>query len=486
MFGWIKDWIEDLINKLLYSISKAMYYIIDKMMACANMLVGIEPISYQGQETDFLTFLLKNPNITLAFTGAVIIALILVILFSVFMIARSVATEKVEKTPMQIFVQAGKTILTFIFIPAAMIILIWFTNVLMQVLYSTTLGGSPDGMGRFLAASFGQNALKPGYPDNYFIDPAYGFDYMSYSKMKDFYDMDNYEYLFSYISCIVIIISIGLTLLMFVDRAISLVILFVVSPLSISATVIDDGARFKLWRDQFLTKFLTGYGCIIGINIYILVVVALTDSQLVFFNDSTLNYIAKILIIIGGAVSMTKLMALIGNLIVAGAGSNEMRDTALAMAGMGRVFGAAAGVATSPFRAVRSAYNFTEDAKHRGLGTTIGQRMGFRTNRDYRMEEAQLNMGKLGQGAGAGNNRAGEGAKNMNNNNNHVGNIIGGGNPGGKPGGGNNPGGNKNDKAGGGGPAGSGMVNNAVNSALNGGGEGGRQRSNSVNLPRRK
>ena len=363
--------------------------------------------------------------------------------------------------------------------------MIWFTNILMQVLYSTTLGGSPDGMGRFLAGSFGQNGLREGFDrNNWFLDKD--FDYTSYSNIKHYVDMDDYDYFFSYIACIVIIISLGLTLLMFVDRAISLVILFVVSPLSISASVIDDGARFKLWRDQFLTKFLTGYGCIIGMNIYVLVVVALTDSQLILFQDATLNYIGKILIIVGGGVSLTKLMALIGNLIVAGAGSNEMRDTALAMAGMGRVFGAAAGVATSPFRAVRSAYNFTEDAKHRGLGTTIGQRMGFRTNRDYRMEEAQLNMGKLGQGAGAGNNRAGEGAKNMNNNNNHVGNIIGGGNPGGKPGGGNNPGGNKNDKAGGGGPAGSGMVNNAVNSALNGGGEGGRQRSNSVNLPRRK
>ena len=49
MFG-LFDWVW----KLLYSISKSMYYIIDCMLSCCNMLCGIEPIRYQGAEMDFI------------------------------------------------------------------------------------------------------------------------------------------------------------------------------------------------------------------------------------------------------------------------------------------------------------------------------------------------------------------------------------------------------------------------------------------------
>ena len=486
MFDWITDWFWDFVYGLLYGISKSMYYIIDNLMACANMLVGIDPIQYQGQDMDFLTFLLRNKNISFAFTGSVIVAIVLVMVFAVAMIIRSIASEKIEKTPAQIAIQAGKTLLTFLFIPAAMMVFIYFTNIVMKVLYSTTTGGSPDGIGRFLAGSFGQNGLKEGVDPDFFLNKD--FNYRSTSQMKQFVDLSDYDYFFSWIACIVIIISIGLTLLMFIDRAISIVILFIVSPISLASSVLDDGARFKLWRDSFLTKFLTGYGCIISINIYALIVVALADKDLIFFSNQYMNYFAKILIIVGGGVSMTKIMALIGNLIAAGAGSNELRDTAIAAAGFGRVMGGAAGLAWGaakmPWKAYKGAYNLMQDASHKGAGTAIAQRLGLKTERDYRMEDAQLRMG----GYGSGNKNASSGANMMRGGNNAAGNIIGGGNAGANNknnlGGGGGDKGNKNDKAGGGNPGG-GMVNNAVNNALGGDG-GGRKRSNSMSLPRRK
>ena len=48
MFNWVWD--------LLYGISKSIYQIIDALLACANMLCGIEPIRYQNTEMDLVTF----------------------------------------------------------------------------------------------------------------------------------------------------------------------------------------------------------------------------------------------------------------------------------------------------------------------------------------------------------------------------------------------------------------------------------------------
>ena len=461
MFG-LFDWIWE----LLYGVSKSMYSIIDNLLACANMLCGIEPIRYAGTEMDFLTFLLRNQNIIYAFTGAVLVAVLLVAVFGVIAIIRTIASEKNEKTPAQIFVSVGKTLLTFLFIPVAMTVLIFFTNTIMRVLYMTTTGGSQDGLGRFLAGAFGQDALKDGVPSDFYLSSS--FNYHSTGNVKGYLDLSDYDYFFSWISSLVIIICIGAALLVFVDRAIAIVILFIFSPISMSTTVLDDGARFKLWRDQFISKLLMGYGCIIAINIYALIIAAITNDNLVFFDNTTLNNVMKIVIIVGGGVSMMRMQALVGNLIASGAGSNEMRESALAAGGFRR---AAVGGALMPFRATRSAINFFRDSKNTGTSTAIGRRLGLKTDRDYNLENARLGQGgkgssgsannktdKLGGGNNAAKNAIGGGAKNVfggnggNANNNKVaGNggpvqplVVGGNNQGAHP-----------------------MVNNAINNSLN-------------------
>ena len=424
-----------------------MYSIIDNLLACANMLCGIEPIRYSGTEMDFLTFLLRNQNIIYAFTAAVLIAVLLVCVFAVIAIIRTIASDKNQKTPGQIFVSVGKTLLTFIFIPVAMTVLIFFTNAIMRVLYMSTTGGSQDGLGRFLAGAFGQDALKDGVPSNFYLSSD--FNYHSTGNVKGYLDLSDYDYFFSWISSLVIIFCLGASLLVFVDRAISLVILFIFAPISMSTTVLDDGARFKLWRDQFITKFLMGYGCIIAINIYALIIAAVTNDNLVFFDNTTLNNVMKIVIIIGGGVSMMRMQALIGNLIASGAGSNEMRESTMASAGLRRTM---VGGAMFPFRATRSALGFIKRNSGKGSGAGAqGSSPLSPLAKSGNIEKARFGDGNRG-GSGAANNKTnklalgnsnaknaiGGGSKNLfggnsnNANNNKVGgavpSIVGGGN----------------------------------------------------------
>ena len=436
MFNWVWD--------LLYGISKSIFAIIDNLLACANMLCGIQPVKYQNTDMDFMTFLIRNKNIYYGFVSAVLIGVILVFIFAAFAVIRSMSSEKDSMTPGQIVVKVGKTLLTFIFIPAALMLLIFLVNTLMNSLYMATQGGSQDGLGRFLAGAFGQNAYSGNNPYFYLEE---GFNYRSTGSVKSYLDLSDYDFFFSWIAGICILIALASSLLMFVDRAISIVILFIVSPISMSTAILDDGQRFKLWRDQFLVKFLTGYGCIIGINIYALVIAAITQNDLVFFEDNTLNNVMKIAIIVGGGVSMNRLMALIGNLISAGAGSNELRDNAIATS---QARGAFSRMVLAPFKATRGAINFVKDSKQYGIGSTIGQRFGVNTDRSYgKMSATQKaqNRENLIEGeklkrslTGAGNQGGGDSVKNaiQGPNNNGGGNNAGGG------GGSNNAGGKGN------------------------------------------
>ena len=426
MFDWFWEF--------LYSISKSIFKLIDGLMSCANVLLGIDPVYVNGKESNIFDFLMTNSNINLAFVIATVIAVILVSVFGVIQIIRTMVSEKIQMTPARVVGKVGSTILTFIFIPVAMALLIFITNIFMKALYQASLGGSSATLGAFLTGAFSQDALNEGVPSNFYT--LAGFDYTNTDLMWNYIDLSDFDYFFSWIAGICILVCLAKTLLLFVDRAIAMVILYIVAPISLSASVLDDGAHFKLWRDQFLVKFLTGYGCILGLNVYAVIVGAISNDNFKFFQTSLfLNNLLKIAFIIGGAMSMSRIMALVGNLVSAGAGSRELADTANANRAFGGAMRSIGGVLASPFKATRSAINFAQDAKQYGVGSALASKMGFKTAKDYGGKSA-LQKSE----AGGGNQNPDANGGNASNNN-AVANAISGGEQGNENSGNNNSGG---------------------------------------------
>ena len=346
MFDWFWEF--------LYMLSKTIFRIIDGLILCANKLCGIEPVSFGGEETDFLSYLIFSDEIGFAFRVSALLATILVVIFTVFMIIRSIAKDKAEGPPAQIAIKAFKTILMFFFVPAIIIAFMAIGNTFVKALYAATLQ-SASSPGAFLFAAFAQDGgMKPEYVDLFKTGEL---DYTITSQVATYMSLSEFPFLFSWIAGGVVLFGIGSAMLIFVDRVLSLVILYIAAPISISTSTFDDGARFKLWRDQFLSKFIMGYGMILAINIYAMVCGLVTKPGFAFFPGEDMKFldlIMKLLIIAGGALTMQKAMALVGNLVSQGAGSNELRDNALSMGGLakmaGGVAGKALGVASLPLK----------------------------------------------------------------------------------------------------------------------------------------
>ena len=100
MFDWFWEF--------LYMISSTLFRLIDGLILCANKLCGIDTINFEGEETDFLSYLLFSDKIGFAFRVSAILATILLVIFTVFMIIRSITKDKAEGTPAQIAVKAFK------------------------------------------------------------------------------------------------------------------------------------------------------------------------------------------------------------------------------------------------------------------------------------------------------------------------------------------------------------------------------------------
>ena len=365
MFNWFWEF--------LYMISKTIFRLIDGLILCANKLCGIDPINFDGEETDFLSYLLLSDEIGFAFRVAAVLATILLVVFTVFMIIRSISKEKVEGTPTQIAVKSFKTLLMFFIVPAVMIAFMAIGNAFVKALYSATTQAAST-PGAFLFSAFATDGGMPAesvelfrtgellYTDTDIVAAHMG-------------DLSNFPFFFSWLAGGVVLFCVGSSMLIFVDRVISIVILYIVSPISISTSVLDDGARFKLWRDQFLSKFIMGYGMILAINIYALVCGLVMKPGFAFLADSPfLDLIMKLLVIGGGALTMQKSMALIGNLVSSGAGSNELRDNAVSAGGLAKKAGGALGMVTGA-RAIKSIVGDAIAMKSRDLGSKLLDKM---------------------------------------------------------------------------------------------------------------
>lgn len=329
MFDWFWEF--------LYGISKSILRLIDGLISCTNKLCGIETVNIGGTETDLVSYMLRSEALANGFKIAAILGFVVLIFFTIARIIMVVMKEKPDLSPIKVAGKAFKSLLLFLFVPAIMITLIWALNSIMNALYQATMNGSQS-LGTFLFHAFSQDAeiLNQSVYDQ-IIE---GSDlYQNTDMVSTAIELSDFDFIFSWISGIALLFTLAGALIQFVDRAISIGVLFMVSPFSIASSVLDDGGRFKLWREQVLIKFISGYGIILYLNIYCLLISLIAPSDVVFFDGTFINNLFKLIIIIGGGFAMQKASALLGNLVGAGAGSREMMDNALGRLGSAAAMG---------------------------------------------------------------------------------------------------------------------------------------------------
>lgn len=328
MFDWF--W------RFLYQITKGLFWAIDMIMQCVNKICGIEPINLGEEKIDFLTYLLTGQNVRFAFATMALLGIVVVVILSIFSILRNITRDKQNTTPSKIIVQAGKNILLFLFVPFIMLSVTYFLNTFMQAVYQATSSGSTS-IGSFLFVSFGQDAgLDPVETNDFLIGVL---DYTKNSDVFSHLEVSDYQFILSWVVGIVVLFAIVATLSKFVERTLSILVLFILSPFSIGSSVIDEGARFKNWRDQVISKFIVSYGLIVAINIYCLMVNLVMQPGFGFFEPgSVLNYVAKVLLVLGGALSLNSMSQLIGNLVAPGLGGQELAGVDMTK-GVGKAVG---------------------------------------------------------------------------------------------------------------------------------------------------
>lgn len=324
LFGWFYD--------ILYFLQKCICYLVDFICEIFYKLGGIQTVKIDGKEEDLLTHFMISSAVRNAFLGVLLIGVVLLVVFVIIAILKSEAAEgQNKKTKGQIMTKAGHSFLTFIVLPFIVIAGIVFTNVIMNAIHlsmnATAAGGAYTKFGGQILVTSGYDAYIG--PDSIRAEIEQKFitgqlDYNNMSVVKQYYFLPDMNFFVGLLSSFVIMFLFAISTITFIQRIFDIILLYVISPVSVATIPLDDGGRFKIWKEMLVSKILGAYGIILAMNVFFLIVPQLHAIR--FFDNGFKNGIVALLFTIGGAFAITKTNMVVAQLTGNNAGTQEAQQ----------------------------------------------------------------------------------------------------------------------------------------------------------------
>lgn len=315
----------ELICSLFYGMFSGICLLIDFIKTIFYKLCGIETVEIEGEQGDLLSNLLESDIIKRVFLTIFIIGFILLIVFTILAIIKSNYQEKQNwKTVLS---KTGQAFIIMLLIPFTVIIGVMLTNTIMssinQAMNVYPSSGQGTIGGQFLI-TIGHDAYKglivQSQAEAMFVSGE--LNYAKLSVVKQYYDITELNYVIGLLGSLVMLIMFVISAITFVQRIFDIVLLYIISPVSISTIPLDEGNRFKVWKDMLISKILSAYGIILVMNLFFLIIPQV--YQIKFFDNSFQNGVVYILFLIGGSFAVTKASRVISQLTGAPATGGEM------------------------------------------------------------------------------------------------------------------------------------------------------------------
>lgn len=364
------DWMTNWIFELLYGFQKTICYIIDFIREIFYTLSGIKPVVIDGEETDLLSHFLSVGKVKTTFFYIFLIATILLVVFTLIAIVRSeYANGENKKSKTLILGKSFQSFALFLMVPFILFAGIALTNVVMGAINLSlnpelaNVGGQATIGGQILITS-GQHAYIGVESERTAIEQMFltgQLDYFDIGVVSQYYNLRSLDFLIGILGSIVIMVMFVMSAVSFIQRIFDIVLLYIIAPVSVSTIPVDDGNRFRIWRDMIISKVLGAYGIILSMNLFFIIIPQV--SSIVFFDDSFKNGIVKILFLIGGAFAVTKSNLVIAQLTGNSAGNNETQQLWRNMQTGGHIIKATAGVGATAAGAILGGKKFVDTRK---------------------------------------------------------------------------------------------------------------------------
>lgn len=249
-------------------------------------------------------------------------------------------------------------------------------------------------------------------------------------KIKPMVYLDSFNMFTAYLVAIIILISMFMLCVGLVKRIYDIIVLIICMPLVCGTIPLDDGARFRAWRETFMSKVLVAFGAVIALNVFYMITGFVSGEFSSTMNElvdegilgSGAVTVFKMLLLMGGAMCVNGSQALIARIL--GTSADESREAmqSFAMITSGVRMGAAGAMAAGRMTmgAGRMVFGGTNryGRQRTGLvprmfrvGNAIGERTGGENYINSRGAAFVRKLGRMG-GKSNGNSLSGQNAAN--------------------------------------------------------------------------
>ena len=278
-------------------------------MEIFSAISGITDVTYKGEKVNIIEFLAGDSTVNTIFWCIFILAIGLTCIFTIAaLIKNMINSQRNVSTIVGKFFLAllgTMAMLTVLFliilisnsllVLVSQIFQIGNTTKLSSALFNACAG---DWINGFSVSEFDISRLGV---KEIFGDYTTGFVFPDKWKYNGMVNPDKFLYLPSLIAGVALAIALVVAVLNLAKRVYEIIFMYFVMPMSMSTLPLDDGARFKTWRETFITKIVIAYGTVFSVNIFVLLLPLITRMRIDEISGFG-NSMFLIFMIVGGAM----------------------------------------------------------------------------------------------------------------------------------------------------------------------------------------
>lgn len=351
-----------------YMLLSGLLKLIDYLQTAFDTFIGLRDVTYiNGNEKitgPLLEVLFQQKTISTLFWALTLGGLAIALILTIIATARSAFDLDFEnKRPVSRVLSAFfKTFISLFSIPFFAYFILKLSMVILKGIAAAMGSSGGDSLSRMIFVIVSMNAAKNDKfnlsSENSILGGALGTStdtvrypfytgqkqYWKISEVTEVFNLADFDYLIGFMICFFLVFTLAVCLIIFIQRVFEVLLLYVVSPYFVAMMPLDDGEKFSRWREIFIAKCFSGFGSVIGMRLYIMLLPIVMGNTIQFELGSSQEaaYFLKLFFMAGGAWAVYKMGPMITSLLSYQAGQSE------AMTGNivgGALFGATAGAA---------------------------------------------------------------------------------------------------------------------------------------------
>lgn len=285
--------------------------VIDGIMEIFSAISGVTDVTYQGKRVNIIEFIVGDSTVGTIFWCVFILAVGLTCIFTIVALVKNMIANNRNITTiigkfflallgtlaMVVVVILGILISNAILVLVSEIFEIGNTTKLSNSIFNACVG---DWVNGYSINEINVSTLSVRKIFGDYNTAAFGIWPTSW-KNNGMVNPDTFLYLPSMIASIGLMIAMVVAIINLAKRVYEIVLLYIVLPVSMSTIAVDDGARFKIWRETFITKIVLAYGTVFSVNIFILILPIISKMKIPGVSNFA-NSMFLIFMIIGGAL----------------------------------------------------------------------------------------------------------------------------------------------------------------------------------------